>query len=327
MSDVRPALVGDLRRSRAVTAVQRTSCRPPVCRKRKASIRCTPSSAEAACSCSLTSSRARRASSATTLYFSSFSDQLARPLPGVRRRHGRTVRARGSVAGRRGREQRRLPAAVFPAARRAGPGRRAGRERRGGGRSPRGSRREVAFFGTETARAAARTRHRRRPHRSPTTCSRTCPSCTTSSQGLRILLKPEGVVTIEFPHLLRLIDAEPVRHDLPRALLVFLAARRGRALCPRHGMRIVDVEELWTHGGSLRIYVRHARRGGSPTDAVADVIARERAAGLDGLDDYRRFASAGRADEVRRCSRSSSRRHGAARRSLATARRPRATRS
>ena len=103
-------------------------------------------------------------------------------------------------------------------------------------------------------------------------------------------MKPEGVVTIEVPHLLRLMaenqfDTIYHEHFSYFSLLVL------DALFARVQMRIVDVEELWTHGGSLRVYVRHADVAGPPSEAVADVMSRERAAGLDGLAGYRRFAS------------------------------------
>ena len=63
-----------------------------------------------------------------------------------------------------------------------------------------------------------------------------------------------GVVTMEFPHLLRLMRGQPVRHDLPRALLVLLVLD-GRARSSRRtACALFDVEELPTHGGSLRIY-------------------------------------------------------------------------
>jgi SAM-dependent methyltransferase len=148
---------------------------------------------------------------------------------------------------------------------------------------------EVAFFGTETAQRL-RARGVEADLIAGNNVLAHVPRLLDFVQGLQMLLKPEGVVTIEVPHLLRLVaenqfDTIYHEHFSYFSLLVL------DALFARVHMRIVDVEELWTHGGSLRVYVRHADAVGSPTKAVADVIARERAAGLDGLPAYRRFAS------------------------------------
>ena len=184
---------------------------------------------------------------------------------------------------------------------------------------------EVAFFGTETAQRL-RARGIEADLIAANNVLAHVPRLLDFVQGLQILLKPEGVVTIEVPHLLRLIaenqfDTIYHEHFSYFSLLVL------DALFARVQMRIVDVEELWTHGGSLRVYVRHADAAGSPTDAVADVIARERAAGLDGLAAYRQLCRRRSCGRSATCSRSSSRRRGAVRRSLATAHRPRAIRS
>jgi hypothetical protein len=148
---------------------------------------------------------------------------------------------------------------------------------------------DVAFFGTETARRL-RARGVEADLIAGNNVLAHVPQLLDFVQGLQILLKPEGVVTIEVPHLLRLVaenqfDTIYHEHFSYFSLLVL------DDLFRRVHMRIVDVEELWTHGGSLRVYLRHAEVAGSPTDAVADVLARERAAGLDGLGGYRRFAS------------------------------------
>jgi hypothetical protein len=148
---------------------------------------------------------------------------------------------------------------------------------------------EVAFFGTETA-SRLRARGVEADLIAGNNVLAHVPRLLDFVQGLQILLKPDGVVTIEVPHLLRLVaenqfDTIYHEHFSYFSLLVL------EALFARVHMRIVDVDELWTHGGSLRIYVRHADAAGSPTAAVADVIKRERAAGLDALPTFRRFAS------------------------------------
>jgi 2-polyprenyl-3-methyl-5-hydroxy-6-metoxy-1,4-benzoquinol methylase len=110
-------------------------------------------------------------------------------------------------------------------------------------------------------------------------------------EGLRILLKPEGVVTLEFPHLLRLIEQnefDTIYHEhFSYFSLLTLAS-----IMQTHGLRIFDVEELPTHGGSLRIY--GCREVALTTYAVqasvGDLIAKERRAGLSSPTRYEAFA-------------------------------------
>jgi hypothetical protein len=108
--------------------------------------------------------------------------------------------------------------------------------------------------------------------------------------GLALLLAPHGVATLEFPHLMRLIEEtqfDTIYHE-HFSYFSLLAARRVFA---EHGLRCFDVDELPTHGGSLRVYVCHAADAGQPTrDAVAALERRERAAGLDRVETYASFA-------------------------------------
>lgn len=105
--------------------------------------------------------------------------------------------------------------------------------------------------------------------------------------GLAVLLAPGGVLTLEFPHLLRLMDEtqfDTIYHE-HFSYFSFATVRR---VCAAHGIDLFDVEELSTHGGSLRIFGCHA--GERPEEPrVADLLAREAAAGLDRLDGYRPF--------------------------------------
>ncbi len=98
--------------------------------------------------------------------------------------------------------------------------------------------------------------------------------------GLQIVLAPGGVVTMEFPHLLRLIEElqfDTIYHEHV-SYFSFTAVRR---IFAAHGLELFDVEELPTHGGSLRIWGRRPAEGGEPVAArVADLLAREEAAGL-----------------------------------------------
>lgn len=110
--------------------------------------------------------------------------------------------------------------------------------------------------------------------------------------GLSLLLAPEGVLTIEFPHLLRLIDEAQFDTIYHEHYSYFSLLTATRAL-ERHGLAIFDVEEVPTHGGSLRIYAGHAPR--EPGERVLELQERERAAGLEDLATYTAFA-----DRVRR---------------------------
>jgi 2-polyprenyl-3-methyl-5-hydroxy-6-metoxy-1,4-benzoquinol methylase len=108
--------------------------------------------------------------------------------------------------------------------------------------------------------------------------------------GLKILLAPGGAITMEFPHLLRLMlenQFDTIYHE-HFSYFSFITVQQVFA---RHGLILFDVEELSTHGGSLRIYARHeADAGKAVTARCAELLKRERAAGLDGLDAYRAFA-------------------------------------
>jgi len=110
--------------------------------------------------------------------------------------------------------------------------------------------------------------------------------------GLKTLLKPTGVVTMEFPHLLRLMESnqfDTIYHE-HFSYFSLLSVER---IFVAHGLVLFDVEELPTHGGSLRIYARHAEDCARPvTTAVDGLRERERQAGLDGLVAYADFAEA-----------------------------------
>ena len=108
-------------------------------------------------------------------------------------------------------------------------------------------------------------------------------------KGMKVLLKPSGVITMEFPHLLRLMEEnqfDTIYHEHFSYFSLLTAARIFRA----HGLRLFDVEELTTHGGSLRIYVGHADDAAKPeTERVRRLVMREEAAGLQDLDRYAQF--------------------------------------
>jgi SAM-dependent methyltransferase len=109
--------------------------------------------------------------------------------------------------------------------------------------------------------------------------------------GLRALVKDEGVITLEFPHLLRLIERrqyDTIYHE-HFSYLSLLTSSRALATA---GLRVVDVDELGTHGGSLRVYARPEENGGEPTDQVKAVLAAEEAAGLHTVAGHEGFAAA-----------------------------------
>ena len=86
--------------------------------------------------------------------------------------------------------------------------------------------------------------------------------------GIALLLKPEGTVTIEFPHLLKLIEHvefDTIYHEHYSYISLYAIEQ----VFGRHGLRIYDAEELPTHGGSLRIFASHAGRAQLEDSAVA----------------------------------------------------------
>jgi len=109
--------------------------------------------------------------------------------------------------------------------------------------------------------------------------------------GIATLLKPTGTVTIEFPHLLKLIEHvefDTIYHEHFSYLSLYSIER----VFARHGLRIYEAEELPTHGGSLRIFAASTSRDGLEDGArLKGLRAREEAAGLADLATYQRFAA------------------------------------
>lgn len=116
------------------------------------------------------------------------------------------------------------------------------------------------------------------------------------TRGLKELLKPGGTITLEFPHLMRLIEQaqfDTIYHEHFSYLSLYTAARIFRSA----GLRVFDVEELPTHGGSLRIFGCHEVDRRPTSAAVSMLLAEEKRGGLQALDVYRAFQA--RADEIR----------------------------
>jgi len=108
------------------------------------------------------------------------------------------------------------------------------------------------------------------------------------TRGICRALKPQGVVTLEFPHLMRLVEGnqfDTIYHE-HFSYLSLLAVKR---IFEAAGLRVFDVEQLSTHGGSLRVHGCRREADHTETSAVKAVLSEERARGMDGADFYAAF--------------------------------------
>jgi len=108
------------------------------------------------------------------------------------------------------------------------------------------------------------------------------------TMGMKTALKPGGTITLEFPHLMslmRLNQFDTVYHEH----YSYLSLQSVKAIFAKAGLRVCDVEQISTHGGSLRVYGCHAADTRADGAAVAQVLAEELASGLQDLPTYRRF--------------------------------------
>lgn len=147
---------------------------------------------------------------------------------------------------------------------------------------------EVAFFGKETA-----TRLRAEGHAADQMAANNVlahvPDLNDFVGGFAVLLKPQGVATFEFPHLLRQMEEtqfDTIYHEHFSYLSLHVVQR----LFTAHGLRVFDVEELGTHGGSLRVFASLEAALHDTSPAVARVLGAEAVAGLEEPDAYRAFA-------------------------------------
>lgn len=147
----------------------------------------------------------------------------------------------------------------------------------------------VRFFGVETARQLA-AEGRKADLLLGNNVLAHVPDLNDFVAGMKILLQPGGVITMEFPHLLRLMQGnqfDTIYHE-HFSYFSFLTVQKVFA---RHGLALFDVQQLATHGGSLRIFARHDEdTAKAVTPAVEALLAEERAAGLDRLAAYADFA-------------------------------------
>jgi len=148
---------------------------------------------------------------------------------------------------------------------------------------------EVAFFNTETA------------HR---LCDRYAadlivannvfahaPDIDSFVHGLQLLLKPGGTITIEVPHLLRMIDEcqfDTIYHEH----VFYFSLLSAEAALSRQGISVYDLEFLLTHGGSIRIYAARQSDGRAPSATVLRARQAEHDAGLGRIETYREFSAA-----------------------------------
>jgi SAM-dependent methyltransferase len=107
--------------------------------------------------------------------------------------------------------------------------------------------------------------------------------------GIARILKPEGRVTLEFPHLLKLIDENQFDTSYHEHFSYF-SLMTAQKILSRHGLRLFDVEELWTHGGSLRLFACRDAASEPTGDRVGELLARERGAGLGEIATYAAFS-------------------------------------
>ena len=149
---------------------------------------------------------------------------------------------------------------------------------------------EVRFLGAETGREIAR-RHGRADLVAGNNVFAHVPDIRGFAAGLRALVKDDGTVTLEFPHLLRLIERrqyDTIYHEHFSYLSLLTSSRALETA----GLRVTDVEELDTHGGSLRVYARPGESAGEPSARVKAVLAEEEAAGLHTVSGHEGFAPA-----------------------------------
>jgi len=154
----------------------------------------------------------------------------------------------------------------------------------------RGIRTEVRFLGADTGQQIAE-RHGRADLVAANNVFAHVPDIRGFAAGLRALVKDSGTVTLEFPHLLRLIAGrqyDTIYHE-HYSYLSLLTSSRALASA---GLRVTDVEELGTHGGSLRVYARPEESAGEPGERVKAVLAAEEAAGLHTAAGHDGFAPA-----------------------------------
>jgi len=135
------------------------------------------------------------------------------------------------------------------------------------------------FFGTESAKQL-RTRYPAASAMAANNVLAHVPDITDFVAGFAIMLKPDGMATFEFPHLLELmrgVQFDTIYHEH----YSYLSLTTVQTIFARNGLSVFDVERLPTHGGSLRVFAQRSEGGRRPiTPAVGEMIAQEQAAGM-----------------------------------------------
>jgi C-methyltransferase C-terminal domain/Putative zinc binding domain/Methyltransferase domain len=152
----------------------------------------------------------------------------------------------------------------------------------------RGIRTEVEFLGPESGRRIAQ-RYGQADLVAANNVFAHVPDIRGFAVGLRALVKDTGVVTLEFPHLLRLIERrqyDTIYHE-HFSYLSLLTSSRALAVA---GLRVVDVDELETHGGSIRVYAQAVESAGEPRSRVKAVLDEEEGTGLHTVAGHAGFA-------------------------------------
>ena len=138
---------------------------------------------------------------------------------------------------------------------------------------------EVAFFGRATAERLVAEGHAA----DLVVCKNVLahvPDINDFVAGIATLLKPQGVHTVEFPHLLNLLEQtqfDTIYHEH----FTYLSLLAVQTIFARHGLRVFDVEEVATHGGSLRLFACRSEARHTCTATVGRMLDKEKAAGLD----------------------------------------------
>ncbi|SEH77331.1 Methyltransferase domain-containing protein [Rhizobium tibeticum] len=148
---------------------------------------------------------------------------------------------------------------------------------------------KVAFFGRQTAQALVEGGVRADVTAANNVLAHV-PDIADFVSGFAILLKPDGVSTFEFPHLLTMIDGiqfDTIYHE-HYSYMSLLAVERIFGAC---GLKVFDVEEIPTHGGSLRVFAQKAEGARAVTDRLLALRAKEEAFGLKEMATYERFGT------------------------------------
>ncbi|MGW5190177.1 methyltransferase domain-containing protein [Kribbella sp. NPDC004138] len=152
-----------------------------------------------------------------------------------------------------------------------------------------GIRTESYFLGEETGQDAA-ARHGRADLVVGNNVFAHVPDIVDFAKGLRALVKDDGLVSLEFPHLLRLIENrqyDTIYHEHYQ----YLTLKTASAALAAAGLKVVDVQELASHGGSLRVFSTPVETAGEPSDLVVKVLMDEEEAGLHTVEGHLGFAA------------------------------------